>query len=107
MGKGMGLMSMVLAVQALAEARDGRRRPPTNACPSSAAVKPAPRCPACASHLPGYHASIMIVIVMGVTRLWQDRPSAWRLAERLGWHFFDADQFHPPENIAKMSRGSR
>ncbi len=27
------------------------------------------------------------------------------LATRLGGVFFDADDFHPPENIAKMSRG--
>jgi gluconokinase len=27
------------------------------------------------------------------------------LAQRLGWDFFDADDFHPPENIAKMSAG--
>lgn len=28
-----------------------------------------------------------------------------RLAERLGWPFFDADGFHPPANIDKMARG--
>ena len=27
------------------------------------------------------------------------------LAQRLGWDFFDADDFHPPENIAKMTAG--
>ena len=27
------------------------------------------------------------------------------LAARLGWAFFDADDFHPPENIARMSSG--
>jgi gluconokinase len=27
------------------------------------------------------------------------------LAQRLGWEFFDADDFHPPENIAKMTAG--
>ena len=27
------------------------------------------------------------------------------LAARLGWHFYDADDFHPPANIAKMARG--
>jgi gluconokinase len=27
------------------------------------------------------------------------------LAEKLGWDFFDADDFHPPENIAKMAAG--
>ena len=28
------------------------------------------------------------------------------LAERLAWPFFDADDFHPPENVAKMRRGT-
>jgi gluconokinase len=28
-----------------------------------------------------------------------------QLAERLGWRFFDADDFHPPANIAKMQAG--
>ena len=27
------------------------------------------------------------------------------LAERLGWDFYDADDFHSPENIAKMAAG--
>jgi gluconokinase len=27
------------------------------------------------------------------------------LAERLGWPFFDADEFHPPANVAKMASG--
>ena len=27
------------------------------------------------------------------------------LARKLGWDFFDADDFHPPENIAKMAAG--
>src|SRR5688500_4668538 len=27
------------------------------------------------------------------------------LAQKLGWDFFDADDFHPPENIAKMAAG--
>jgi gluconokinase len=27
------------------------------------------------------------------------------LAQKLGWVFADADNFHPPENIAKMSHG--
>jgi gluconokinase len=28
------------------------------------------------------------------------------LAERLGWPFFDADEFHPPANVAKMASGT-
>ena len=27
------------------------------------------------------------------------------LAQKLGWDFFDADDFHPPANIAKMTAG--
>jgi gluconokinase len=27
------------------------------------------------------------------------------LADRLGWEFYDGDDFHPPENLAKMSAG--
>jgi gluconokinase len=27
------------------------------------------------------------------------------VAERLGWDFLDADDYHPPENVAKMERG--
>lgn len=27
------------------------------------------------------------------------------VAERLGWDFFDADDLHPPANVAKMERG--
>jgi len=28
------------------------------------------------------------------------------LAERLGYPFLDADEFHPPENVAKMAAGT-
>jgi gluconokinase len=28
------------------------------------------------------------------------------LAQRLGWSFYDADAFHPAENIAKMANGT-
>ena len=27
------------------------------------------------------------------------------LAQQLGWSFYDADAFHPPENIEKMANG--
>ena len=27
------------------------------------------------------------------------------LSKELGWSFFDGDDYHPPDNIAKMSRG--
>jgi len=28
------------------------------------------------------------------------------LAERLGWEFLDADEYHPPQNVAKMAAGT-
>jgi gluconokinase len=43
-------------------------------------------------------------IVMGVSGSGKSTLGQ-ALAERLGWDFFDADDFHPPENIAKMAAG--
>ena len=44
------------------------------------------------------------IIVMGVSG--SGKTSVGRsLAERLGWDFYDADDFHPPANIAKMAGG--
>ena len=44
------------------------------------------------------------LIVMGVSG--SGKTSIGRsLAEHLGWDFYDADDFHPPENIAKMANG--
>jgi len=42
----------------------------------------------------------MIIIVMGVSG-----TIGRLLAQDLGWNFYDADDFHSLENIAKMSRG--
>jgi gluconokinase len=43
-------------------------------------------------------------IIMGVSG--SGKSTVGRaLAERLGWDFFDADDFHPPQNIAKMAAG--
>jgi gluconokinase len=47
----------------------------------------------------------VIVVVMGVSGAGKStigRP----LAERLGWRFLDADEFHPPQNVAKMRAGT-
>ena len=41
------------------------------------------------------------VIVMGVSGCGKSTVASW-LAGRLGWEFRDADDFHPPANIAKM-----
>jgi gluconokinase len=46
----------------------------------------------------------MIVVVMGVSG--SGKSTIGRLlARRLGWTYFDADDFHPPANIAKMRAG--
>ena len=43
-------------------------------------------------------------IVMGVSG--SGKTSVGKsLAKRLGWRFYDADDFHPPENVAKMAKG--
>jgi gluconokinase len=46
----------------------------------------------------------MIVVVMGVSGSGKT-VAGNALAARLGWQFFDADDFHPPENIERMSTG--
>ena len=46
----------------------------------------------------------MIVIVMGTTASGKTTIGSL-LAERLGWEFVDADDFHPPANVEKMRRG--
>jgi len=46
----------------------------------------------------------MIVIVMGVSGCGKSTIGQ-PLAERLGYPFFDADEFHPPANVAKMAAG--
>jgi len=46
----------------------------------------------------------MNLVVMGVTASGKSTIGR-RSAARLGWPFYDADDFHPPANVAKMSRG--
>lgn len=46
-----------------------------------------------------------VIVVMGVASSGKTSLGE-RLAERLGWSFRDADSFHPPENVAKMSSGT-
>jgi carbohydrate kinase (thermoresistant glucokinase family) len=46
----------------------------------------------------------VIVVVMGVSGSGKSTIGE-PLATRLGWPFFDADEFHPPENVAKMASG--
>jgi len=46
----------------------------------------------------------VIVVVMGVSGCGKSAIGAL-LAQRLGAEFLDADEFHPPENVAKMAAG--
>jgi carbohydrate kinase (thermoresistant glucokinase family) len=46
----------------------------------------------------------MILIVMGVAGCGKSTIGQ-QLADRLGWPFYDGDDFHPPANIQKMSEG--
>lgn len=46
----------------------------------------------------------MILVVMGVAGSGKTTIGKL-LAERLGWEFIEGDDFHPSENVEKMSRG--
>ena len=46
----------------------------------------------------------MIIIVFGVSGAGKTTVGEL-LARELGWHFFEADDFHSPANIKKMRRG--
>ena len=47
----------------------------------------------------------MIVIVMGVSGVGKTAIGS-RLADTFGWRFIDADEHHPPQNVAKMAGGT-
>jgi gluconokinase len=47
----------------------------------------------------------MVIVLMGVTG--SGKTTIGRLlAEKLGWRYYDADDFHPPANIEKMTKGT-
>ena len=46
----------------------------------------------------------MVILLMGVAGSGKTTIGR-QLAAELGWSFADADQFHPPANVAKMSAG--
>jgi len=48
--------------------------------------------------------SPLVIVLMGVSGSGKSTIGA-ALSRRLGWPFRDADSFHPPANIAKMSSG--
>ncbi|MCE7008365.1 gluconokinase [Kibdelosporangium philippinense] len=47
----------------------------------------------------------MVIVVMGVSGAGKTTVGR-ELAQRLGVDYAEADEFHPPENIAKMSSGT-
>lgn len=49
--------------------------------------------------------STRFVIVMGVAGCGKTTVGE-ALAQHLGWQFYDADGFHPAENVAKMANGT-
>lgn len=46
----------------------------------------------------------MLILIMGVAGSGKTTVGT-RLASALGWEFADADDFHSPENVAKMAAG--
>ncbi|MFL6574094.1 MAG: shikimate kinase, partial [Burkholderiales bacterium] len=44
----------------------------------------------------------MTVVLMGVSGSGKTTIGE-KLAQRLGWHFIEGDDYHPRENIAKMA----
>lgn len=48
--------------------------------------------------------AVQIIVVMGVAGAGKSTVGR-QLAGRLGWVFLDADDFHPPANILKMTAG--
>lgn len=46
----------------------------------------------------------MVIVLMGVTGCGKTTVGEL-LAEKLGWSFFDADGFHPSQNVEKMRAG--
>jgi gluconokinase/shikimate kinase len=46
----------------------------------------------------------LVIVVMGIAGSGKSTVGR-RLAERLGWDFLDADDLHPPHNVAKMAAG--
>ena len=49
-------------------------------------------------------AKPLVIVLMGVSGCGKSTTGA-RLSRLLGWPFRDADSFHPPANVEKMSRG--
>ena len=48
---------------------------------------------------------VRFFVVMGVSGCGKSSVGE-ALANQLGWDFYDADDFHPPENVSKMASGT-
>ena len=46
-----------------------------------------------------------VIVVMGVSGSGKTSVGS-ELAQRVGWQFFDGDDFHPPQNVQKMAQGT-
>ncbi|MFP4344504.1 MAG: gluconokinase [Anaerolineales bacterium] len=46
----------------------------------------------------------MVIVLMGVAGAGKTTIGK-RLSRRLGWSFYEGDDFHPPENVEKMRQG--
>lgn len=57
------------------------------------------------SNAPASSAATPVVLLMGVSGSGKTTIGT-RLADRLGWRYADADDFHPVANVAKMAAGS-
>lgn len=57
------------------------------------------------AHGPGIRTAPRAIVVAGVSGSGKTTV-ARALAERLGWTFLEGDDFHPPENVAKMRGGT-
>lgn len=56
------------------------------------------------AHVATAPATYQLIVIMGVAG--SGKTTIGRaLAAALGWDYFEADDFHPPENVTKMSRG--
>jgi gluconokinase len=54
--------------------------------------------------IPASDERAMIVVLMGVSGSGKSTVGE-ALAARLGWRWIDADDLHPPQNVAKMAAG--
>lgn len=51
------------------------------------------------------HSQVPVLLLMGVSGAGKSTLGA-AVAAELGWPFYDGDDYHPPENVAKMAAGT-